>query len=211
MTMQLIAHRGYWLEPAEKNTSVAFVRALQNGFGIETDFRDFNAGLVVSHDVPTASAMTASEFARLFRATPVNAPMALNIKADGLQKLLADFAVECPMPDAFVFDMSVPDMRGYLTGNIPVYTRLSEFEPQPAFFEQSAGVWLDAFEGEWYGMPVIQGLLDQGKKVAIVSPELHRRPHLALWTQLRDNGLHLHRTLSLCTDFPLDARTFFHA
>lgn len=208
--MKLIAHRGYWLEPAEKNTAEAFERALSMGFGIETDFRDLNGTLVVSHDVPTEGVMTAEAFARLFRANPVSAPMALNIKADGLYALIAEFITQCPMPDHFVFDMSVPDARGYLSQNIPVYTRLSEYETAPSFLEQSVGVWLDAFESEWYELKVIDDLLAKGKKVAIVSPELHRRPHKELWERLRAHGLHRDVNVSLCTDFPLDAKDFFH-
>jgi glycerophosphoryl diester phosphodiesterase len=35
---------------SEQNTEAAFRRALENGFGIETDFRDCGGSLVVSHD-----------------------------------------------------------------------------------------------------------------------------------------------------------------
>jgi glycerophosphoryl diester phosphodiesterase len=50
--MKIIAHRGMWFNKHEQNTLVAFERALENGFGIETDFRDFNGSLVISHDLP---------------------------------------------------------------------------------------------------------------------------------------------------------------
>ena len=209
--MKLIAHRGYWLVPAEKNSEAAFTRALAHGFGIETDFRDLNGTLVIAHDVPVDGAMTAAHFAQLFRAHPVTAPMALNVKSDGLYSLMEDFIRGSAMPDHFVFDMSVPDTRGYLAKNIPVFTRLSEYETAPAFLPQSRGVWLDAFESEWYNAGTIQQLLAQGKQVAIVSPELHRRPHLGLWEMLRTNALHTNPNISLCTDFPLDAKDYFHA
>ena len=35
--MNIIAHRGYWKIRSEMNTNIAFERALDNGFGIETD------------------------------------------------------------------------------------------------------------------------------------------------------------------------------
>lgn len=208
--MKLIAHRGYWLEAGEKNTPVAFERALAHGFSIETDFRDLNGVLVISHDVPTLGAMTAEAFAALLRAQSVNAPMALNIKSDGLYVLMEDFIANSGLTNYFMFDMSVPDTRGYLIKNMPIYTRLSEYEAAPSFLEQSIGVWLDAFESEWYDMGVIDGLLAQGKQVAIVSPELHRRPHLALWEALRSHGLHRNPNVALCTDFPLDAKDYFN-
>jgi len=91
--MQIIAHRGYWLYAAEKNSSVALSRALEHGFGIETDFRDLNGGLVVSHDVPVIGAMKVDEFINLYKQYPVSAPMALNIKSDGLYPLIKDFCI----------------------------------------------------------------------------------------------------------------------
>ena len=208
--MQLIAHRGYWLNAAEKNMPVAFERALAHGFGIETDFRDLNGKLVISHDVPLEGAMTADDFIALFLSKPVAAPMALNVKSDGLYALMQDFITRSGMKNYFVFDMSVPDTRGYLVKNIPVFTRLSEYETAPSFLPQSTGVWLDAFESEWYGMEVIEQLLAQKKQVAIVSPELHRRPHLALWQQLHERQLHKNPDISLCTDYPLDAKHYFN-
>lgn len=209
--IQLIAHRGYWLRPAEKNSRLAFERALDHGFGIETDFRDLDGELVVSHDIPRHGAMTAAAFVDLFKARPTASPMALNVKADGLQALMAEFIAASGMADAFVFDMAVPDMRGYLSSGVPTFTRLSEYEPTPAFLDRSAGVWLDAFEGEWYDAALISALLAQDKRVAIVSPELHGRPHAALWRFLKENRFHADARVSICTDLPLDAQEYFHA
>jgi hypothetical protein len=42
--IKIIAHRGFWYKPEEKNTLAAFERALQNGFGIETDLTGGNTG-----------------------------------------------------------------------------------------------------------------------------------------------------------------------
>lgn len=70
--INIIAHRGYWLNPSEKNTTLAFSRALQYGFGIETDFRDFDGALVVSHDPPSASSMKISELVHLYQNHPVS-------------------------------------------------------------------------------------------------------------------------------------------
>jgi hypothetical protein len=71
--------------------------------------------------------------------------------------------------------MSIPDTRAYFKAGIPVFTRVSEVERNPAWLEQSAGVWLDAFESEWYGMTDILSLLRAGKRVCVVSSELHGR------------------------------------
>lgn len=209
--MHLIAHRGYWLDPKEKNTDIAFSRALSHGFGIETDFRDLNGQLVVSHDIPLVGAMSVGEFLSLYRACPVNAPLALNIKSDGLRNLVGQFIQDAGFHACFVFDMAVPDMRAYIDSGLPTYTRLSECEPVPSLLSSCQGVWLDAFESTWYDLGVINPILAQGKGVAIVSPELHGRPHLELWQWLKMNKLHEQSLVSLCTDFPMQAQEFFNA
>lgn len=209
--MQIIAHRGYWLDVEEKNTKIAFLRALNHGFGIETDFRDLNGQLVVSHDIPLVGAMAASEFVALYRSCPVAAPLALNIKSDGLQHLVDKFIQDAGFQTCFVFDMAVPDMRAYIGLGVPTYTRLSEYETAPSLLSSSQGVWLDTFESTWYDLDVINPILAQCKGVAIVSPELHGRPHLELWHWLKMNKLHEQSLMFLCTDFPLQAQEFFNA
>ncbi|MBT8545273.1 hypothetical protein G6732_00135 [Polynucleobacter paneuropaeus] len=208
--MEIIAHRGYWVDLDEKNSVIAFTRALENGFGIETDFRDLNGELVVSHDIPTASAMKVAEFIEIYQAHPVSTPMALNIKSDGLHVLIDKFIADAKFKSVFVFDMAVPDMRGYLKNHIPTFTRLSEYEPYPAFLKDCKGVWLDAFESEWYGVEKINSLLNHKKKIAIVSPELHGRPHLALWELIRAHDFHRNDLMSICTDFPMQAKEYFY-
>ncbi|WP_426110113.1 hypothetical protein [Massilia sp. PWRC2] len=47
-------------------------------------------------------------------------------------------------------------------------------------------------------------------QVCVVSAELHRRPHLPHWQQLKATGLAAHPHLRLCTDFPLEAAEFFN-
>ena len=43
--IKILAHRGFWKEETEKNTKIAFERAFNSGFGIETDprWQRFNA------------------------------------------------------------------------------------------------------------------------------------------------------------------------
>jgi len=209
--MQIIAHRGYWIHESEKNSLIAFERALEHGFGIETDLRDFKGRLVVSHDVPVDNVMKIEEFIDLNKKIPISAPIALNIKSDGLYYLVKDLIVLSGITNYFVFDMSVPDTMGYLAEKVPVYTRLSEHETAPAYFEQSRGIWLDAFDSEWYDSSVIIKLLECNKEVSVVSPELHRRPHFKLWNFLKENNFHHNSNISICTDYPLMAKEYFNA
>src|SRR6185436_7788819 len=142
-------HRGWWESAAEKNSSLAFEKALRGGFGIETDIRDCMGRLVISHDPPaTADLMTLDDFARLYRETKSDAPLALNIKADGLQAGVLDCLARHDIGNYFVFDMAVPDALGFLGRGAPTFTRQSKYEEPPSFYEQAAGVWVDCFDGE---------------------------------------------------------------
>ena len=209
--IQIIAHRGLWSEPNKKNTEEAFKKALSQGFGIETDFRDLMGGLVVSHDPPAQDAFLAKRLAELFLENPVNVPIAVNIKSDGLYELMAVFVADAKLKNYFVFDMSIPDTLGYIKKEIPFYSRVSEFELSPVFLDKANGIWLDCFQSDWYDAEMLNRYLDMGKAVAVVSPELHRRSHWGIWNFLKKNKFHLNPALSICTDFPIEARKFFHA
>lgn len=209
----IISHRGAWLEAAEKNSIGAFREALNQGFGIETDFRDLDGSLVVSHDpARTGRSITAEDFFALCCERRASGQLlALNIKADGLQALLQNAIARSGIdPErCFVFDMSIPDTLGYFDLPLPVFARQSEYEPEPAFLDRIAGVWIDSFTGDFPQIDEARRWLDKDYKVAFVSPELHRRPHETVWAEIRDRGLHRRQGFSICTDFPSDAATFF--
>ncbi len=203
--MIIMSHRGYWLEPQEKNSRIAFARSFDLGFGTETDVRDYNGKLVISHDIPTGSEFSLEEFLVIFNKRKL--PLAINIKADGLAASLKLVMEQGEVADWFVFDMSVPDTRVYLELGMPVFTRMSEVEQTPIWLKQVAGIWLDAFYDTWYDVQQIEVLLAQGKRVCVVSSELHKRDHRSLWELL--HPLSTHAQLMLCTDLPEHAREFF--
>jgi len=209
--MRILSHRGYWKTVAEKNAPVAFERSFFSGFGTETDLRDCLGELVIAHDPPTQAAWRATEFFELHRRLGPGLPLALNIKADGLQIMLLDLLTAYEVQDYFVFDMAIPDAAGYLRHGMRAFTRQSEWEPEPAYYAAAAGVWLDAFSSEWYDTDTIGRHLDQGKQVCVVSPDLHGREHRGLWDRLASSPIAKHPGLMLCTDFPEDARDVFHA
>jgi len=208
--MRILSHRGFWSEPAEKNTMLAFRRSFELGFGTETDIRDHAGRLVISHDMPNGSEPGLEEVLALMRETGCNGPLAVNIKADGLQAEVARILATHADIDYFVFDMSLPDTLGYARQKSPFYLRLSEYETDLPPIESCAGIWLDAFVSRWYDAPRLATLLEL-HPVCIVSDELHRRPHLPHWEFLKSSGLAAHPSLSLCTDHPVQAREFFDA
>jgi glycerophosphoryl diester phosphodiesterase len=203
--MIVMSHRGYWKTAPEKNSAVAFERSFGLAFGTETDVRDCMGELVISHDMPQGGEMKLDEFLDILAQRDV--PLAINIKSDGLAAQLAQTMRRRQVRDWFVFDMAVPDMRAHLEAGTPVFTRMSEVEQVPAYLEQASGVWLDMFSSQWYDSTVIEGLLSQGKRVCVVSPELHGKDPASLWASLR--GVAAHPGLMLCTDEPELARSHF--
>lgn len=208
--MDFLAHRGLWTEPAEQNGLDACTEAWRAGFGIETDIRDRPDGLVISHDPARADdILTFEELLAAHRAVGPATPLALNIKSCGLAVTTAKLLAEAGTLDAFVFDLAVPDSLAWLSAGVPVFTRHSDVEPDPVLYDQCAGVWLDSFGPEWWGPEVIALHVEAGKRVAIVSPELHGRPYLAVWEALATAGVDQAPGVLLCTDYPLAAQEWF--
>jgi len=209
--MKIISHRGYWKRAEEKNTRLAFERSLTNGFGIETDFRDLNGELVISHDPATNGVMLAKDFFRL-EEWGEGKILAVNVKADGLQGMLLAALSEAKLTDYFLFDMSAPDALVSHRRRLRFFTRESEIEPVPYLYPESAGVWMDMFYSDWVTASSMMKHLNQGKSVCLVSPELHGREHLCFWERLK--GFRLEDVdgsrVMLCTDFPDRAERYFN-
>ena len=94
--MKIISHRGYWKRLAEQNTIKAFQRSFALGFGTETDIRDLQGELVVSHDMPKGDEMRLEKFLALVSSyeDAHSLTLALNIKSDGLLIPLKNILVE---------------------------------------------------------------------------------------------------------------------
>jgi len=209
VSVQILSHRGQWLRAEERNTSEAFKRSFANGFGTETDLRDMGGELVVSHDPPIGEVESFKDFLSLHRQINPSLPLALNVKSDGLQDLLATAFKGYGVENYFLFDMSVPDLLVSLRKGLRCFSRQSDVEPVPAFYDECEGLWMDVFRVDWIKAPDIRKVVDDGKKAALVSPELHGRPHLPLWERLFEWNLTSESNLLLCTDFPDQAKAFF--
>ncbi|MEZ8285639.1 hypothetical protein AB4277_12595 [Vibrio splendidus] len=208
--IDIIAHRGFWLDASEQNTEIAFIRALSNGFGIETDLRDHTEKLVISHDMPNDNSMRFDTFLQICSQYDDELTLALNVKADGLQEGLKASSIE---NRHFYFDMSVPDMIGYIRKDMTVYSRYSEIETSPALYSKSDGIWLDNFTDERLVIDVLEQFIQDGKKVVLVSPELHKRDESLYWQTLKtflNSNSQWSKYIGLCTDFPSKARDYFY-
>lgn len=208
--MEILSHRGYWKSVPEKNSAIAFKRSFSLGFGTETDFRDYRGEIVVSHDIADERCLSAREFFDIYLSYDNFLPLALNIKADGLQEKLQKLLDEYSIENYFFFDMSIPDMISYRKSKLKYFSRLSEYEPQAALYEEASGVWIDCFIDDWVEEGEIGRHLDAGKRVCLVSPDLHKREYLPFWTTVSQMKLVGSDRLLLCTDYPEEAREFFH-
>ena len=208
--MIILSHRGYWKNALEKNQIIAFERSFSLGFGTETDIRDFKGELVISHDISDENCISAKEMLEIYNKYDKTLPLALNIKADGLQIKLKELLEEYKIENYFVFDMSVPDGLGYLKQNIKAFTRQSEYETIPSFYDESCGIWLDEFQGHWINKEVIQEHIKNNKQICIVSPDLHKREYQKEWQHYKEIEQELGiNNLMICTDYPEIAKEFF--
>ena len=209
----ILAHRGWHIDPTEKNSCTAISRALDNGFGLETDVRDLNGQLMISHDPPVdlATLPNLSWLLKRILSSGSSSRIALNVKADGLAGLISEMILASGIVSRqiYVFDMSIPDSIAYLGSPISVYTRLSEYEVTPPFLDKASGVWVDSFTGSFPQVQRADELMRKGIRVSIVSPELHGRDHQPLWNAILDSGIYLNPLFELCTDLPAAAANQF--
>jgi glycerophosphoryl diester phosphodiesterase len=210
--MIIISHRGYWKDITEKNQIISFKRSFAMGFGTETDIRDYENELVISHNIANEDCIKVESFFELYRGFGKKLPLALNIKATGLQQKLKALLERYEIKNYFVFDMSIPDGLGYLQEGFKVFTRQSEYEHEPSFYKDVDGVWLDEFHMHWSDESVITGHINTGKKVCIVSPEIHGRDNRLEWEDYKKIDEKLKNgKLMICTDRPEKAKEYFDA
>lgn len=205
--MKIIAHRGFWKTEPEKNTKKAIKRAIENSYGFETDFRDCGGKVLISHNPPKGDEMTAEEVFKMYREAGCEEPLALNIKADGLQDMMDELLKKYGITNYFFFDMSVCDTVIYVDKKLKIASRLSEFETEMPFYNDCTTVWIDYFNSDGPTIQKVRDTLNNRKIACIVSPELHKRPYEQMWSELlpyvnEDN-------LYLCTDYPDKAKEYF--
>ena len=199
----IIAHRGYWLKESEKNTKAAFERAFDNNFGIETDLRDICGKIVISHNMPNGDEISFEDLLKIIDGR--NLLLALNIKADGQADEIKRLLEKYNHTNYFTFDMSIPEMVYQHKVGLKVFTGLSDIVPNPILFEQAAGVWLDCFNSDWFGIKEITDLQKQVKNVCLVSPDLHKREYKSVWEKYKNI-----KGVMICTDYPKEAKEFFN-
>lgn len=209
---RILAHRGLFETAEEKNSFKALGKALEEGFGIETDLRYYNGDIIISHD-PPQNALKCPTFGwllDLLRDSNYLGKIALNIKSDGLFSFVQQDILkrELSFDLFFAFDMSIPDTLSYFRSEIPTYIRSSEYELHHPLLKYANGVWLDSFDESHPKVPIAKNLLSSGIPVTIVSSELHGNDRSILWEEILASGIFSNPSFTLCTDFPYEAENF---
>ena len=195
----------------------AFKLALNENYGLETDLRDFNGSIVISHDpvIDEKEILLFEDLLKYYKISKSEKMIALNIKSDGIiskaEYLLNKFEIK----NYFFFDMSIPELINAHRKNIKqIFCRDSEYESTEKFLNFTDGVWVDSFDGIHENLTNSILFLYKRKKIAIVSPELHGKD-LGLmyncWGKIKslDIPKEFKKNIMLCTDKPSIAKEFF--
>ncbi len=211
--MHIVCHRGLWGNPSEQNSLAAFKRALTAGFGLEADIRDRSGEVVISHEMANRMSPSLKQLLRLYRSLRSTSLLALNIKADGLERAVNTLLKQHAITRYFAFDMSIPTAFRFFKYHRKVVTatRHSDMELQPVLYRHARWVWLDELQRPWIQRADLEKHHRNGKKICIVSPELHRRPHKRRWAAYKALPQLLSRQLYLCTDHPCEADRYFNS
>jgi hypothetical protein len=193
---QIFAHRGFWKEGGFAPNSIESLEsAFEKGFAVETDVRDQQEEIVISHD-PCGSS-TYSSFNQELLAL---GGIAINIKSDGLVPQFVELREHLQESQSFVFDCSFPQILQFRKASIPHALRISEYEKELPWNPDY--IWLDAFNDDWWVKDAkIRKLMDQTPTI-IVSPELHGRDFLLVWEEFSNLAQEV-ENIGICTDFPL--------
>ncbi len=168
--------------------------------GVEIDVRDYDGDLVLAHD-PLQGGVRLADFLHGYG----HAMVIFNVKCDGLEDRILEFAGRYRIEDYFFLDVANPTLVGLARrGERGVAVRYSEFEPIEfalAFAGRLEWVWVDCFthlplDGESHRR------LREHFKICLVSPELQGHPRATIGAYRRQlDGLPID---AVCTDFPAD-------
>jgi hypothetical protein len=234
--MKILEHRGGWFDHKTKkliypsNSLEALSFSLKRLNGIETDVRDQNNHLVISHDLPEEESLLLEDLFSFYRRFKGHTTIALNIKCDGLSFLLSNLIERYQIKSYFTFDMSLPETIKYCQAGLNFFLRYSDLEQSPMkatpfLYSKCSGVVVDQFN---YELPLVlkyrfvTKLLDDNKSICIISPELHfknesNNSQLDVWSQYKklfcemiEKGYSLEKVF-LCTDYPEEADSYFNS
>jgi len=222
--MVILAHRANLSGPHSviENSLEACAAALSEGFGLETDLRRAAKGeFYISHDPAARTAQNALDtYTELFRRYPA-AELAINVKELGYEQELIELIQQARLgARSFYFDFELiePSSPGAAQrkirglpggGQVRLASRLSDRQEPMEQCLAIPGeiVWADEFDSLWLTAEEVDRIHAAGRAVYAISPEIHefdRETMLRRWADFQSWQVD-----GLCTDCPLEARTFF--
>ena len=103
--------------------------------------------------------------------------------------------------------MSIPQQVQYQRNGLNWYSRISDQIEERSVNQASMGIWLDAFDHDWWSKDCLLDL-QKSKRLCIVSPELHGRNHKDTWHKMK--SITMNSDNMICTDIPIQAQEFFN-
>jgi glycerophosphoryl diester phosphodiesterase len=221
---EIFAHRANLEgpQPASENSLAATERAMNLGFGLETDLRrDARGRFYIAHDPgPWTEVNDFANFAALFRKYPGQS-VAMNVKELGYEADLIALQQSGDLGDrSFYFDFELlepktPGRTQRRIQNLPGGDRVamaSRLSDRGEMLEQclsipASVVWADEFDSLWLTRAHVEAVHAAGRMFYAISPELHqfddaaRRKRWGDFKEWRIDGL--------CTDYALSAQSFF--
>jgi glycerophosphoryl diester phosphodiesterase len=220
----ILAHRANLTGPKSvvENSLSACGRALELGFGLETDLRrDAQGMFYISHDPhPRTAENSLEKYTELFRKYS-RAELAINVKELGYEAELIELMKSGRLgARSFYFDFELLEKKTpgaaqrklkSLPGgaDVRVASRLSDrHEPlSQCLAIPGEVVWGDEFDTLWLTANEVKQVKAAGRLSYVISPEIHGFDPAAMrrrWQDFKDWGVD-----GVCTDYALAAREFF--
>ncbi len=211
----IVCHRGFWRKENEQNTNDSFRLALSNNYGIETDIRESNGEIIISHDIPmNDDCMSLDQLLSIYKDIGSKLPLLLNVKCDGIKDKILFLIQKYSIENYFLFDMSIPETVHYASDKLVKFlSRLSDLEESPILLESAQGLWVDSFYGEYPSFTLLEKYVEQNYILCFVSPELHGREEKTYWIRLREwiqSKDFKRNTVLICTDKADEAYLYFN-
>lgn len=149
---------------------------VDNEHGIEVDVRfDPNNGRIyLDHDAKKPRVY----LSELLLCCAVS-PVIVNVKEDGLEKLIVDDFLSSGRSDFIFLDQPIPSLRknAKLLGaqSMLRISSIEPFIPGNKLYEYGNWFWVDSFEPNFVTSTLLKKLMLEDKKICFVSPELQNR------------------------------------
>lgn len=194
--MKIIPHRGFWTSDLDKNSAEAILDALDLFDGVEIDLRDGDEEIVIEHD-PFMEGMAFEDLLMTLNEEQKKKFFALNIKSDGLSRVLRILLNKHGIQNYMCFDMSFPESLNYKKNRLNRFSRMSDLEKLPQDLYE--GVLVDGFFKD--ASP--QKIASLKTKKMIISSEIHGRDPYSFWCDLK-LVMKNDPDLMICTDIPCE-------